>query len=313
MCAVAIGEGFSQLEPLNQSFELPDRRIIGFLRSKNACLKLKPSDATSYGLFSRLRPAETRLGLEYIAWMIDCQDEMAEIPESERRHLYAAYGHVIACIQRLFEVVKCRHQPFDAGCLLAYAIRRGANGMVIEQLLGASSNFDLYSGRPFMMTPLQAAASICDTQLFQTLLDRGVNTNAPAHNQGWTVLQATCDFAPSTTEQAQPRQSLIRQLIHRGADFYSAGRHGETPLDVLATRGDLETVTLFLERGVDPNYVNWKTRVLGSKDGAPLDISVWNGRLDVTNLAKKKWLNKRESRNHGLRRGGQTRAAQRYA
>lgn len=268
------------LEPCSRIWAWPKPRMLRFLLSKGAHLKLHASDPNPYRFFmcDDVFEAWQR---DDITLMIEHPTEMAKISVSEWKTIYARWGCEIACNQQVFDFFMSQHQEFDPGFVLAAAIRYGKSRVLAHRLLDTSSNLNLYSGRYIVMTPLQAAAATCNLHLVQALIDRGANINAPARqgdlHKGRTALQAICAYAPSTIEQAKERNSLIWLLIDKGADYHDV-------LNDLARCGDIENMASLLERGVDPNYVHWTAAGSVLYGYSPLDISADHHRLDMFHL-----------------------------
>lgn len=276
--------------------------MIRFLLNKGAHLKLHSLDPSPFRLFC---PGDTCWPTTDVSeLMFDYPTEMAKISESEWQIFYGTWAGAILENGQMLETLKAQHRGFDVGFVLASAIlmtrarheSKEPPQLSIEggitQLLDESVNIDLYSRRGGMVTPLQAAASICDNQLVQALLSRGANVNAPASELGGcTAIAAICAYESCSTHEARRRISLIQLLLNNGADMYAGNTDvdsgAEPVLNILARKGDLEAATVLLEHGADPNRAEWifdDNEIVGL---SALDESTQHGRLDMTHLLLK--------------------------
>lgn len=237
-------ESFDQLEAdyadHNIVYRL-DIEMIRFLHGKGAQLRQQTSDLSSYQLLEQAI-ARDLVAEDFFAFIGDFPQEMARLSDSERKNLFATLGYKITCDQRLLECLRSRYEDFDTGVLLADAIRRGASGEAIERLLGDTSDVNFLSSGFQSTTPLYAAASVCNLRLVQVLLDRGADIDGRVGDRGFSPLGTACSYEPSTSEQAEERNRLIRFLVDQGADCYARGAGGDTPSNSLAERGDLENL-----------------------------------------------------------------------
>ena len=92
-------------------------------------------------------------------------------------------------------------------------------------------------------SPLADAAEKRDTSTLRTLLEQGVDVNAPQVD-GMTALHWAAYQDDFETAKA---------LVQKGADVEAANRYGATPLSPACTNGNGAMITLFLDAGADPN------------------------------------------------------------
>lgn len=275
------------------SHHLPDDlEIPRYVCSRGAHPKVNTSDPNSYQFFLKLSLDPLRR-VKFPAILRDFPEEIDRLSDPERGQLFASFGHEIIRDQQLLDNLRSRYEDFDNGCILAAAISGRASRTTITQLLAATTNLEIYSGE-IAMTPLQAAASVCNQHVIQVLLSQGANLNAPAgYPCGKTALQAICEFEPLTVECAQARQSIIRLFLEKDVNCNVPACFHDTLLNRVVLAGDLEIVALLLEYGVDPNYVSWdifdvepyEQRQLTGLSA--LDTSAVLGRLDLTHLLLK--------------------------
>ncbi|MBI3263391.1 MAG: ankyrin repeat domain-containing protein [Acidobacteria bacterium] len=94
------------------------------------------------------------------------------------------------------------------------------------------------------MTALHWAALHSDAELATMLLYAGANVRATTRLGGYTPLHLASQIG------APP---VVRALVSRGASATAATTTGATPLMLAASSGSVDTTTILLDHGVDPN------------------------------------------------------------
>ena len=91
--------------------------------------------------------------------------------------------------------------------------------------------------------PLADAAERMDRASIRTLLQQGIDVNAPQVD-GMTALHWAAH---------QDDLETVELLVHAGANLKAANRYGVMPLSLACTNGNVAMVELLLEAGTDPN------------------------------------------------------------
>ncbi len=170
-----------------------------------------------------------------------------------------------------------------------------------RQLLadGANPNFTDKNG----VTPLLAAAHEGQSIVLQALLDAGVEVNfVPSGLRQFAMSKSHAPLSERELMEAASRgetalNAAVRQghvdavdyLLKHDAKIDLANRHGETPLLVAASAGNLEMVKRLLDNGADPNSVeqdNRRNRLALAKHAMGRDsvliLAVQKGHLDIS-------------------------------
>lgn len=125
---------------------------------------------------------------------------------------------------------------------------------------GANVNVSSHSGE----TPLIGAAASCDLETVKFLLEHRADVNA-RDKDGRTALFVISGHSWHMRD-SETRQTVVKTLLQHGADplLFSSW---SSPLHMAALRGYAGIVSLFLNRGIDPN--------LKRKDGkTPLTLAL---------------------------------------
>ncbi|KAI9671342.1 MAG: Ankyrin-2 [Alyxoria varia] len=105
------------------------------------------------------------------------------------------------------------------------------------------------------LTPLQLAVNYRNTEMVQIFLDRGVDVNACAGENGITALHYAAEAANA---------GMCQLLIDSGADIDAKDTEDKTPLHTAVISASLETVDVLLAAGSDINCMDIHNRtVLG--------------------------------------------------
>jgi ankyrin repeat protein len=122
------------------------------------------------------------------------------------------------------------------------------------------------------------AAQQGNENLIRLLLREGAHVNSPARgHEGYTALQAACQWFPATEEEHQRKMRICRLPIKQGADINaSPSEEGGRALGLAAQEGDLELAVLLLREGADVNALD-----LPLVHSTALDRAALHGRLDV--------------------------------
>ncbi|RDW59137.1 hypothetical protein BP5796_12061 [Coleophoma crateriformis] len=131
-------------------------------------------------------------------------------------------------------------QPFTMGDTLADVMNSGA-GAVVKRLLKKEMAIDVSDTRYGFL--FQAAILNNDSELFETLLARGIDVNMEGHYYG-TALQCACRVG---------NLEFVRRLIKAGADVCFHGGEHETCLQAAVLGGNLTIVQELLRCGADPD------------------------------------------------------------
>ena len=173
----------------------------------------------------------------------------------------------------------------------------------VKQVLanGANPNFSDRNG----VTPLLAAAHTGSSSSLKMLLAANVEVNfVPSGLRQFALSKSHAplnerelmEFASrgETALNAAVRQGHTEEayfLLSNGARIDLANRHGEAPLFIAVTAGDVEMVKMLLERGANPNSVeqdNRRNRLALAKHAmgknSVLIAAVQKGYLDVARL-----------------------------
>ena len=173
----------------------------------------------------------------------------------------------------------------------------------VKQVLdnGANPNFSDKNG----VTPLLAAAHMGSSATLRMLLAANVEVNfVPSGLRQFALSKSHAPLDERELMEAASRgetalNAAVRQghvtdahyLLSNGARIDLANRHGEAPLFVAVTAGNLEMVKMLLERGANPNSVeqdNRRNRLALAKHAmgknSVLITAVQKGHLDVAKL-----------------------------
>ncbi|RDW63668.1 hypothetical protein BP6252_11213 [Coleophoma cylindrospora] len=131
-------------------------------------------------------------------------------------------------------------QEFTMGDTLADVMNSGA-GAVVKRLLRKIMTIEVSDTRYGFL--FQAAILNNDSELFETLLARGIDVNMQGHYYG-TALQCACRVG---------NLEFVRRLIKAGADICLHGGEHETCLQAAIMGGNLTVVQELLICGADPN------------------------------------------------------------
>jgi ankyrin repeat protein len=120
------------------------------------------------------------------------------------------------------------------------------------------------------------------SRLVKLLLAKGADVNAPAN--GETALQLICKWNCRNREEADHHRNLVTFLLENGANANSGSDICEqTALQLCAEKGDLETTSLLIQYGADPNgHPLPAGRRAREFPFSALDFSAMSGRLDMT-------------------------------
>ncbi len=173
----------------------------------------------------------------------------------------------------------------------------------VKQVLanGANPNFSDKNG----VTPLLAAAHTGSSATLKMLLAANVEVNfVPSGLRQFALSKSHAPLDERELMEAASRgetalNAAVRQghvaeahyMLSHGAKIDLANRHGEAPLFVAVAAGNLEMVTMLLERGANPNSVeqdNRRNRLALAKHAmgknSVLITAVQKGYLDVAKL-----------------------------
>ncbi|KAI0552994.1 hypothetical protein F4679DRAFT_32095 [Xylaria curta] len=139
------------------------------------------------------------------------------------------------------------HDRADPNIALSSAILSGDNSRVqfLLQVCKAAGGGKLRLGGN--NGPLQVAIEIGNTEIFDTLLEAGIDPGAPAEeNRGMTALQAAAIYN---------RVGLAKRLIDLKVDVNAPGatHKGRTALEGAAEHGHIDLIRLLLDSGVETN------------------------------------------------------------
>ncbi|KAI0535871.1 ankyrin repeat-containing domain protein [Xylaria digitata] len=137
------------------------------------------------------------------------------------------------------------HDEAEPGIALGVLVRYGDIAQVqsLLQVCKAAEGIKLRSGH--RNGPLQVATEIGNSEIFDTLLEAGIDPNAPAEEHaGMTALQATAIYN---------RIGLAKRLIDLKVDVNAPGAtfSGRTALEGAAEHGHIDLIKLLLHSGVE--------------------------------------------------------------
>lgn len=186
----------------------------------------------------------------------------------------------------LFEHLFRKGASLGPGSPLAAWIYTGGGTGLVQEMLDSGADENCHSAQNLLfggrLTPLQAAAAVCNEEVVLLLLREGADVNAPAKGHpGRTALQAICSFDVNSQNEQKRKTRIVQSLIDHGADVNAAPAHGYgyTALQMAAERGDLPLAILLLRHSADVNAPpSKKTRYNA------LDRAAGTGRLDMVKL-----------------------------
>jgi len=153
--------------------------------------------------------------------------------------------------------VNCRNRREQTPLVFALERARGfshsrgprVTPSAVEALLDAGADLTLKDH--LGSTAIHHAASIPDPRFLDLLIARGGD---PRHvtQSGYSVLLQAC-FQPSSLA----KRAIMQRLIEAGARLEEQSSFGEFPLAVCLRFGDLETLRLLLDAGVDSGPLQW--------------------------------------------------------
>lgn len=186
----------------------------------------------------------------------------------------------------MFEYLFWKGASLGPGSPLAAWIYTGGGIGLVQEMLdrGADKNSHsaqnlLFGGR---LTPLQAAAAVCNEEVVLLLLREGADVNAPAKGRpGTTALQAICSFNVNSQDEQERKTRIVQTLIAHDANVNAglADQIGATALQHAAADGDLPLAVLLLRHGADVNAPPFKKMKCNA-----LDRAAGTGRLDMVKL-----------------------------
>ncbi|KNA25180.1 hypothetical protein SOVF_009100, partial [Spinacia oleracea] len=128
---------------------------------------------------------------------------------------------------------------------------------------GAHPNMTSHDGS----TPLHYAAEKGRKDQVKLLISKGAEVDAPSYSKG----------TPLRCAAAHGMKDVVKILLdhkaNNGADP-NLGLHGEKPLTVAVSEGNLEVIKCLLKAGADPNATNFY-------DLTPIEIAAMDGNLAV--------------------------------
>lgn len=256
------------------------------------------------------------------------QEAIRSFDQGKERHL----ALVIEYYKKLLDTESHRHSPFlttlflsHLRCLKEHCANSGIKNTLLEfwlleQIARIESTY---------MSPLMLASGMGQVDAMRLLLDRGADINAQngdgytplmlatycerlevmrllldrgagievQNSDGWTVLTLAADseqekaFVGASdgissdtvlmmlTDKGQVEAMSL--LLDRGADIEAVGKHGCTPLMRAASRGRIEAMRLLLDRGADKAAQDWDGKT-------PLMLATQHGQIQAVHLLRER-------------------------
>ncbi|HLH43966.1 MAG TPA: ankyrin repeat domain-containing protein [Bryobacteraceae bacterium] len=150
-----------------------------------------------------------------------------------------------------------------------------ASAALVRLLLksGANPNLAIATGE----TPLMTCAKTGVADAVRLLVEYGANVNAKEPSQNQTALMWAA---------AGRHPDVVRALIEAHADLRARTKQGFTPLHFAARVGDLESVKLLLDAGVDVNILTQSSEPEGARSAGgsgytPLLVATMRAQVDT--------------------------------
>lgn len=262
------------------------------LISSGAKLRYNTSDTTCYQLLVEALRRGRRCPEDAIRLFQSFPEDLEKITRTEWNHLLRnilfryRYNEVSwEIIGHLFR----RYFNIESGPILSLAIRASLPSDLVQSLL--DQGVDLNEEDPDLGSPICVAIYQRQFRWVWKLTEAGVDLNATVDNWGWSALTSACSLDVRCPGEKHEKMNLIRYLIQHGADINGGGEPskrpwGRTPLQTCAINGDVETASLLLQHGADPNALvrEWDEPEPFS---TALDLAVLYWRTDMVQLLLK--------------------------
>lgn len=185
----------------------------------------------------------------------------------------------------IIEYLLDQHLDVEHGPILSNAIAAGCPPSILRLLLDRGTDVneeDAENG-----TPVCAAVGMFRFNVARQLLELGADISRCIESTQNALCRAIV-LEPSSAAEKCELMDFIRLLIAQGLDVNqrSGGpdRTSTTPLNKCASSGDLDTASLLLRLGADPNILEWRRGLRRYMCCSALDIAAKEGRLDMTQL-----------------------------
>ena len=263
-----------------------------FLISSGANLRYNASDTTCYRLFRKALQSGPSCAADVIRFFQSFSEDLEKITRTEWNHilrdilLFNRYNEVgWDIISHLFR----RYLDVKDGPILSLAIRASLPTDLVQSWVDQGG--DLNENDPILGSPICVAISQGQYQWVWKLIEAGVDLNATVDNLGQSALTSACSLAVRCPSEKREKMDLIRNLIQHGADINGGDKPSKrpwwcTPLQACAGEGDVETASLLLQHGADPNALCYRSNTR-DKFLTALDLAARSGRMDMVQLLLK--------------------------
>jgi ankyrin repeat protein len=262
------------------------------LISSGAKLRKNASDTTCYRLLRRVLQSYLQRPTDVIQFFQSFQEELEKITRTEWNHLFrhilwryhfdeASWG----ILDHLFR----QYLSIEDGPILSLAIHASLPLDLVQSLVDQGA--DLNEMDPDLGSPICVAIARGQLKWVRKLIEAGVDPNPTVGCWWGSALTNACSLNVLCPGEKSEKMNLIRYLIQHGADINCGGEPykrlaGYIPLQACAIKGDVETASLLLQHGADPNTLcyGWSGR---DTFVTALDLAAGLGRIDMIQLLLK--------------------------